>query len=125
MFKFIRKQLKNKKGFTLVELVVVISILGILATIAVPKLSQSKKSAEDAALKATINTLNSSYAMYVIDNPGYTKPNDIEEALNAIKDYIKDFDKVKEKYINLIKWDEKEELFKEVKQNTEGQAAQK
>lgn len=37
MFKKIQAKLKNKKGFTLVELLIVIAVLGIIAAIAVPR----------------------------------------------------------------------------------------
>lgn len=44
---------KNKKGFTLIELIVVIAILGILALIAIPAYSQYKTQAAIAADDAT------------------------------------------------------------------------
>lgn len=47
----LNKMLKNKKGFTLVELIVVIAILGILAAVLVPSISNYVNRAnENAAL---------------------------------------------------------------------------
>lgn len=64
MLKWINKK-RNKKGFTLVELVVVIAILGILAGIAVPKLSKSRENAAIAAHNANVRTLESAATLAV------------------------------------------------------------
>lgn len=63
---------KKRKGFTLVELVVVIAILGILATIAIPKFSSSRKSAAVAAHNANVRIIKSVAVMYLADNPAET-----------------------------------------------------
>lgn len=68
MLKWINKK-RNKKGFTLVELVVVIAILGILAVIAVPKLGSSQKGAKIAAHNANVRILKSVATMYLSENP--------------------------------------------------------
>lgn len=57
MFKL--KQHLNKKGFTLIELIVVIAILGILLLLAVPRMASYSQSAKLRADQATVRTLNS------------------------------------------------------------------
>jgi type IV pilus assembly protein PilA len=54
--------MKNtKRGFTIVELVIVIAIIAILAAILIPVFSNVTKSAEQAALKAEIKNAYSDF----------------------------------------------------------------
>ena len=68
------KSLKNKKGFTLVELVVVMVILGILAVILIPKISGVQDGAKKSACKANLRTLESMTAVWVSELPGTRIP---------------------------------------------------
>lgn len=51
------KNLKNKKGFTLIELIVVIAILGILALFLVPQFQGYSKDAKEQVAKANTRTV--------------------------------------------------------------------
>lgn len=63
--------MKNKKGFTLVELMVVVVILGILVAIAVPVYNATTSNAETRACQANIRTLNGTCSQYRIDKNAY------------------------------------------------------
>lgn len=56
--------IKNQKGFTLVELVVVIAILCILAGIAIPRFMSATETARGAKTVADLRTLESAAVMY-------------------------------------------------------------
>ncbi|RBP46679.1 competence type IV pilus major pilin ComGC [Garciella nitratireducens] len=77
-----RNRLKKQRGFTLIELIVVIAILGILAAMVVPNITGFKDSAQTVADEATQRTLQSAVEMYYLDNDTY--PNSIDD----LKDYL-------------------------------------
>ena len=72
MLQLFRKRLSNRKGFTLVELLVVISIIGILSAIAIPKFTSATDSARGAKIQADLRSIDSAIQIYKAQNPSST-----------------------------------------------------
>lgn len=64
-----KKLLKNRKGFTLIELVVVIAILGILALLAIPAFGNAREKAEERAFEMARKRLYEAAIMCSIEFP--------------------------------------------------------
>lgn len=57
-------KLQNKKGFTLIELMIVIAIIAIIAAIAIPNLIEARKHGNEAAAIGALKTINTSQTLY-------------------------------------------------------------
>ena len=58
----------RQRGFTLIELIVVIVILGVLATIVVPKVMDRPDDARIAKAKQDIRAIQTALDLYKLDN---------------------------------------------------------
>jgi type IV pilus assembly protein PilA len=56
--------MKNQKGFSLIELLVVVIIIGIIAAIAIPSLLSSRKAANEASAVSSLRTIHTANATY-------------------------------------------------------------
>jgi type IV pilus assembly protein PilA len=73
----------NRKGFTLVEIMIVVAIIALLAAIAIPNLLSAKRTANTAAAKANIRALSTAAEVYATGHNGA-----YPETVAALKSYI-------------------------------------
>lgn len=62
--------MRLKRGFTLVEILIVVVILGILAAIVIPQFSDASEDAKESALTSNLQTVRSQIELYKVQHGG-------------------------------------------------------
>ena len=66
------KMRKGQKGFTLIELMIVVAIIGILAAIAIPQFASYRQRAQDSAAKSALKNLATAQENYYAEYNTYS-----------------------------------------------------
>jgi type IV pilus assembly protein PilA len=76
-------KLKKQRGFTIVELLIVIVVIGILAAIVITSFAGVQAKARDAKRQTDIRALAAQLEKYYADNNGYPQFSQVNSAANA------------------------------------------
>ncbi len=64
------QRVRNRRAFSLIELVIVVVILGIIGAIAIPRMSRGAEGAAESALKANLQALRGAIDLYAAEHGG-------------------------------------------------------
>ncbi|HND63455.1 MAG TPA: prepilin-type N-terminal cleavage/methylation domain-containing protein, partial [Elusimicrobiota bacterium] len=64
------RRFRYLRGFTLIELMLVVAIIGLLAAIAIPKFANLVVKAKEASVRGKIGSVRSAMSIYYADNEG-------------------------------------------------------
>jgi len=80
---------KQKSGFTLVEIMIVVVIVGLLATMAIPAFQRIQKSSQNARLASDLRVLSGSIEAFVMESGEYPEDSGSGEIPEGLEGYVK------------------------------------
>lgn len=86
-----KRTLKKRKGFMLLELIIVVAIIGILAAVAIPNLVGMTDEAKIAKIQSDLSTIGTAMEVYHVKKGG-TYPTDLS-VLEGDNGYLKEVPK--------------------------------
>ena len=78
----------HKRGFTLIELMIVVAIIGILAAIAIPKFADLIRKSNEGTTKGNLGALRSALSIYYGDMEGYFPTDDENDPSTVLIDSL-------------------------------------
>ena len=83
------KRFRKSKGFTLVEIMIVVLIIGILLAIAIPNFMNARESSRARACVANLKQIDSAKQQYMMDNNSSTFTNTDPTSAGLVGKYIR------------------------------------
>jgi general secretion pathway protein G len=71
MVTMMTRRKRRQRGFTLIELMIVVAILGILTAVAIPRFQNAPTKAKEAVLKTNLHTMREAFDQYFADKAAY------------------------------------------------------
>jgi len=87
---------KNKQGFTLVEIMIVVAVIGLLAVMALPSMARARTKSQGVRVANDMRVFGAAFVLYAMENGQYPKDSHIGLPPGAGM----------ETYLNESKWNE-------------------